>query len=81
MIDDDYDDGYRKPEDLLEDGWLEGDTADEIRRLLRLVEFGPVPGSKSNAALVMIDYHLRTKDVDENDPTLVWARQLLKDTT
>ncbi len=74
---DDYDDSG--DEQRLEAGWLTSETADTLRRLLNFVDMDVRPGNKSDAALILIEYELRTKDVDENDPHLVWARHLLKE--
>lgn len=91
------DDGYRRVEDLLEDGWISEDVVEEIRALLALVEYPedfPRPGSRSDAAMVLIDQHINPPKVIKEwvqgggyrylpaapeDPHVTWAKHLLKD--
>lgn len=78
MMEEPDDDGYRRPEDLLDDGWLDEDTVNELRDLLKHVEWEPTPGSKSNAALVLIDHILNPPKADAPvDPSVTWAKLLL----
>jgi hypothetical protein len=77
------DDGYRKVEDLLDDGWISEDVVEEIRTLLKLVEYPetfPRPGSRSDAAMILIDLAINPAKVGAiEDPHVTWAKHLLKD--
>lgn len=74
---DDSDDLYSRISDA---GGLVPEEVDDLRTLLQHVEFAPCPGSKSDAALILIDRMLNPPRYDApEDPHVTWARHLLKD--
>jgi hypothetical protein len=94
MMDEPDDDGYRTDEQRLEDGWISEDVVEEIRALLKLVDYPdpfPRPGSRSDAAMILIEQHINPpkviRDVSTGayrpampeDPHVTWAKHLLKD--
>lgn len=93
MMEDDYDDGYRSVDALIEAGWISEDVVEEIRELFKHVEYPesfPRPGSRSDAALVLIEQHINPPGMILNvatgerrpvleHPHVTWAKQLLKD--
>jgi hypothetical protein len=67
-----------------EAGWVSEDVVEELRTLLKLVEYPigfPQPESRSDAAMVLIDHTLNPPaDASKpEDPWVVWAKHMLKD--
>lgn len=76
---------WGEPEDPpdLPDGCIDPEEAATLRDLFKHVDLPePRPGNKSDAALIMIDhilYHVPTFPPKPEDPSVMWARTLLKD--
>jgi hypothetical protein len=72
------DDGLELPED-----WWDGDSVQQLRDLLRYVDMPDPPraGSKSDAALILLDHLLTPPRATEKyeDPHVLWAKTLMKD--
>lgn len=61
-------------------GWISEDVVEEIRALLKEVVFEARPGNRSDAALILIDLAINPPDPKAPvDPTVLWAKTLLKD--
>jgi hypothetical protein len=70
------DDDYMTSEEAAEAGWIDPDTAADLVAYINQVEFhDPRPGSKSDAALIMIAMTLG--QIPQDDPHVMWARTLL----
>lgn len=80
--DDGAGDDSMTPEQALELGWISEDVVERIRALLKHVEFETRPGSKHDAALILIDHEINPPTADKpEDPTVTWAKHLMKDVT
>lgn len=63
-----------------EAGYIDPDTADTLRELMKHVSWGNTPGDRSAAALTMIDHLLNPPRAGQpDDPHVLWAKTLLKD--
>lgn len=64
----------------LPEGLIDEDCVEQIRALLKHVEFETRPGSKHDAALVLIDHIINPPSASAvEDPTITWAKTLMKD--
>jgi hypothetical protein len=67
----------------LPDGCIDPDDADDIRALFQHINIpDPSPGDRSTAALILIDHILHyvpTTPPKPEDPSLIWARALMRD--
>lgn len=73
---------YWEPDDPpeLPEGCISEDVVEEIRELLKYVNFDTRPGNKSDAALILINEHINPPKVGAvEDPHVTWAKHLLKD--
>lgn len=77
---------YWEPDDApeLPDGWMCEEDVDELRDLLKHYEFPdpfPRPGNRNDAILVLLDHKLNPPTAGDlpEDPTVTWAKRLLKD--
>lgn len=73
---------WGEPDDYpeLPEGCISEDVVEEIRELLKHVEFHTRPGNRSDAALVLIEQHINPPKVGApEDPSVTWAKHLLKD--
>lgn len=73
---------WYEPDDPIElpEGCISEDVVEEIRALLKHVEIETRPGNRSDAALILIEQHINPPRYDApEDPTVTWAKALLKD--
>lgn len=76
---------YWEPDDPpeLPDGWIDEDTVEQLKSMMRFVEFHedfPRPGNRHDAALVMLDHILNPPNANQpDDPIVMWAKVLMKD--
>lgn len=77
-------DGWLEPDDPIElpEGCISEDVVEEIRELLKHVEYSdpfPRPGNRSDAAMILIDQHINPPRVGAvEDPNVTWAKLLMK---
>lgn len=96
MYPEEPDDDYRTPEQMLDAGWISEDVVERIRELLKQIEYPdpfPRPGSRSDAAMILIEQEINPPSWVQQpgasvgirmgpppeDPNVTWAKHLLKD--
>ncbi len=75
---------WGEPDDVpdLPEGAIDPEEAEQLRDLFKHVDMpDPRPGNTSDAALIMIDHllhHVEHYPPKPEDPTVTWAKALLK---
>lgn len=73
---DEPDDDYMTTEQAIDAGWLDPDEVDGIRKLVEMRDIDPRVGDRNDAILILLASRLGV--IEDTDPHVLWAEQLLK---